>query len=359
MYRARRFALLFLLSAVLSVPAGCSLWGDKVGDAVGAGNGRPLEVPPELDLPQGDEGFQVPSVTSRPADGSSAALLPDMPRGRLVTEGDIRYLEVDLPVEKVWSEALRFLRKRGFAIESREPALGIIQTAWKEGGLDAPQGWFGKWFGTVSAAALRDRYRLRLERVPGGPGKTRIFVTHQGMESVLVEEDETSELDEIRWQLRPPAPEQEAELLLRFLVFLGLSEAEAKQALQATPGGSRAEIGTDDGAPALRVRENFARTWRRVGLAMDRLGLVVEDRDRSRGLYFIRLGEDFIEHRLRQPGFFDRLFKGETNVADKRYRIRVAARGEGSVVRPYDEHGEPLTGAIGKLLITLLHEQLR
>ena len=44
----------------------------------------------------------------------------------------------------------------------------------------------------------------------------------------------------------------------------------------------------NDGASRLVVDDSFDRAWRRVGLALDRTGFTVVDRDRSKGLYFVR-----------------------------------------------------------------------
>lgn len=356
----RAFAWMLLLFSVLAGPAGCSLWGGKDTPATGRpSSGKALEVPPGLDLPQVDQRLSVPAHAGYTDGAAGARLLPATPRGRLVQEAGLRYLEINLPPEKVWSRAQAFFRALGFKIEKQDPAVGVFETDWRKSRDFEPESWFGKLFGTVSAAGKMDKYRVRLERVEGAPEKTRVYVTQRGVESVIVNEDDTSELDEIRWQSRPSDPELEAEIMQRFLVFLGLSEAEAKQAMAGGPPAERATIQESGGVPVLAVKENFARTWRRVGLALDRLGLVVDDRDRSKGLYFIRLGEDFIQHRVEKKGFFDRLFPGEENVADKRYLIRVAAQGEGSVVTPLAADGQPEKGEIGKLLIKLLHEQLR
>ena len=45
---------------------------------------------------------------------------------------------------------------------------------------------------------------------------------------------------------------------------------------------------TVDGRPVVQIAEPFDRAWRRVGLALDRTGFTVEDRDRSAGTYFVR-----------------------------------------------------------------------
>ncbi len=362
MSRLRLLVSLLMLLAVLSGTVACSTGGGKAKYEQGGNSGKPLEVPPGLQLPKNNESLSVPIVTGGERAGAPVVdrrLLPATPHGRLIQEGGIRYLEIDQSPEKVWREAQGFFRSLGFNIEYQDPNLGIFQTDWQENRVYNPSNWFARLLNKVSSSGLMDKYRVRLERIEGDANRTRVYITHQGLEEVAINEDYPTEVVETRWQPRPADPELEAEMMLRFLVFLGLSEEQARQAMAAARKVDRAEIRETDGAPVLLVKENFARTWRRVGLAMDRLGLIVDDRNRSKGLYFIRLGEDFIQHRLKKPGFFDRLFKGETNVADKRYLIRVDERGEVCVVRPYDENGKPLTGDIGKLLIKLLHEQLR
>ncbi len=52
------------------------------------------------------------------------------------------------------------------------------------------------------------------------------------------------------------------------------------------------------------MREGFDRAWRRIGLALDRGGFTVEDRDRSQGVYFVRYIDPEIEAASgTKPGF--------------------------------------------------------
>ncbi len=364
MTRHRRSLFLVLILALL-VPVACSTGGGKAKyDKNDANAGKPLEVPPGLELPKNNETLSVPIVGGRndraQAPVIDRRLLPPTPHGRLVQEGGIRYLEIDQPPEKVWREAQGFFRNLGFKIEYEDPNLGIFQTDWQENRVYNPSNWFTRLLNKITSSGLMDKYRVRLERIAGEPERTRVYITHQGLEEVAVNEDYPTEVVETRWQPRASDPELETEVMLRFLVFLGMSEAEAKQAMARAQREDRAEIRETDGVPVLLVKENFARTWRRVGLALDRLGLIVDDRNRSKGLYFIRLGEDFVEHRIHKQGFFDRLFKDKTPVsAESRYIIRVDARGEVTVVSTHDADGRPEKGEVGKLLIRLLHEQLR
>ena len=80
-------------------------------------------------------------------------------------------------------------------------------------------------------------------------------------------------------------PDLEAEMLTRLMVRFGTSEPQAVAAVAqaaAQPERARLEKG-GDGLPRLVVDESFDRAWRRVGLALDRSGFTVVDRDRSNG----------------------------------------------------------------------------
>jgi outer membrane protein assembly factor BamC len=95
------------------------------------------------------------------------------------------------------------------------------------------------------------------------------------------------------------------------MVKLGVSQEQAKalrgQRARANPG-SRA-CATVNNAPVVQLDENFDRAWRRVGLALDRTGFTVEDRDRSQGMYFVRYVEPTVDKK--EPGFFGKLFGGD------------------------------------------------
>ena len=76
----------------------------------------------------------------------------------------------------------------------------------------------------------------------------------------------------------------------RLMVRLGVEEGRAKAMLASGRPEDRAKlINNGAGSPdALALAEPFDRAWRRVGVALDRSGFTVEDRDRSKGLYFVR-----------------------------------------------------------------------
>ncbi len=145
----------------------------------------------------------------------------------------------------------------------------------------------GKVFDSLYSTSERDRFRTRLER--RADGKTEIYITHRGMEEVY----SNSNKDSTIWQPRPSDPELETEFLRRLMIKLGTTEEQSRAlvaadkatTVQAAPS---AKVSTINGQPTVQLAEPFDRAWRRVGVALDRTGFTVEDRDRSKGVYYVR-----------------------------------------------------------------------
>jgi outer membrane protein assembly factor BamC len=86
----------------------------------------------------------------------------------------------------------------------------------------------------------------------------------------------------------------------------------------------------DTAGSYVSVDENFERAWRRVGLALDRAGFTVEDRDRAQGVYFVRYVAQEQDEKVKsanEKGFLSRLFSSDSSSdkmkAVQRYRVLV------------------------------------
>ena len=78
-----------------------------------------------------------------------------------------------------------------------------------------------------------------------------------------------------------------------------------------------------NGASVLQLNEGFDVAWRRVGLALDRTGFTVEDRDRSKGVYFVRYVD---MPKQESKGFFANLFSSSPKASGPvKYRIELEA----------------------------------
>ena len=116
-------------------------------------------------------------------------------------------------------------------------------------------------------------------------------------------------------------------------------------------------------ASTLQVDEGFDRAWRRVGLALDRSGFTVEDRDRKSGLYFVR----YVDPKLagqEEPNFFQKLFSfgSKKSAADStlsRYRIALKSEGDKTAVSVLNSQGAPESGEIGQRIVSVLLDELK
>ena len=110
--------------------------------------------------------------------------------------------------------------------------------------------------------------------------------------------------------------------------------------------------------PVVVIDEGFDRAWRRVGLALDRTGFTVEDRDRSQGTYFVRYVPPNPDKK--EPGFFGKMFgTGDKLTGPVRYLISVKAEGTATMVAVLDAKGQPENGDAGKRIVKLLVEDLK
>ncbi len=362
--------------------AGCS-WFDKKVDYQTAGQLPPLEVPPDLTAPERDSRFVVPDARQSAtlsgyqqerkdqqaqARPGTATVLPQPENVRVERAGTERWLVVQEPPEKLWPVVREFWQARGFVIKQESPEIGVMETDWAENRPYTPEGgirgFLSRFTGAVYASSERDKFRTRLERTPDGKG-TEIYISHRGMQEVFVQTPQTAgdEVQPTLWQPRDPDPGLEAEFLRRLMVRLGTQEERAKLAVAAPPQSQRAElVKSSDGTQRLQVNEPFDRAWRRVGLALDRVGFTVEDRDRQKGLYFVRYAdpESDMKKKDGERGLFSRLFgSSDPKVKAEQYRVQVTQEKEASSVHVLNKDGGAESSTTAQRILALLHEQLR
>jgi outer membrane protein assembly factor BamC len=365
--------------AACALAAGCSSLGltsDKI-DYGRASPTRPLDVPPDLSQLSRDERYAVPERSSatasataaasraQPRAGAATAVAPVSAKARIERVGNQRWLAVDVVPEQAYAVVRDYLPTIGLAIEREDPKLGIVETVWAENRAKLPQDIIRRTIGRVLDAVYstgeQDKYRVRIERTAANTSE--IFVSHRGMIEVYT----SNAQDRTMWQPRPSDPEMEAELLQR--LAQRFAPAEQPQAVAAVapaaPAAVQPEIArllpAEGSAPArVRIEEPFDRAWRRVGLALDRGGFTVEDRDRARGVYFVRYLDPEMEQKQRQQqGFFSRLFGRELKVDAQQFRVLVAAAGERAEVTVQDRDGKPDAGPTAGKILAQISQQLR
>jgi outer membrane protein assembly factor BamC len=195
-----------------------------------------------------------------------------------------------------------------------------------------------------------DRFRTRLERTPNG---TEIFISHRGMEEVY----SSSRKDQTTWQPRASDPELEAEFLRRLMVKLGVSQEQSKVIAAAGPAPQTTKVANVGGQPVVQINDNFERAWRRVGLALDRTGFTVEDRDRAAGTYFVRYVPP--NPNKSEPSMFSKLFSSSKTEAPLKFRILVKGQGETSTVSVLNEAGAADSTANAQRIVQVIADDLK
>ena len=366
--------------------AGCSssLLESKKIDYKSAGKLPPLEIPPDLTAPGRDERFTVPdsgtakggasfSVYSAERAGKNRTttaqdVLPAAEGGKIRIErsGTQRWLVVPMTPDKLWPSIKEFWQDTGFIVNVERPEAGVMETDWAENRAKLPndiiRGSLGKIFDDLYSTAERDKFRTRIE-AGAEAGTTEIYISHRGMYEVYTNERS----NETRWQPRPADPDLEAEMLRRLMSRLGVEEAKADAMLAAGPVLDRAKLvgRSADGSGSLELQEPFDRAWRRVGLALDRVGFTVEDRDRAQGVYYVRYVDPEADSKKsgEDKGFMNKLmfWKGSGNNPDAspRYRISVQNSGSLSKIQVLNKDGGVESSDTSRKILNLLFEQLK
>jgi len=352
---------------------------DKV-DYKGAKKAAPLDVPPDLTQLQRDNRYAIPDgrgvatasgfQQSQAANGAGAAPGAAVGAGQAIgpvpTEavrveraGDQRWLVVKQTPEQLWPQLRQFWEDQGFALATESATTGTMETEWVENRSKIPQDFLrnaiGKVFDRAYSTGERDKFRTRLERLPDG--STEIWVSHRGAEEVLT----GSQNETAVWTTRANDPGLESQFLGRMVAMLtGAKDVPAAQTMVANAplAPQHAKLVGDK----VEVDEGFDRAWRRVGLALDRVGFTVEDRDRVQGVYFVRYVDPEAGEKA---GFFKRLFtfgKSEDEAKEaQRYRVLVkAAQGANvSDVTVQTNDGKADTSPTAVKILQLLNDELK
>ena len=396
---------------------------DTTPDYKSAGRSRPLEVPPDLTSISSNDTYTVPGSTtysSYSQQGETPAekekILPTPENVKLERAGSQRWLVVQAPPEKIWPVIREFWSELGFAVRVENTDTGVMETEWvdpssltkddKGNYLDKFQGWLDK----LNTLQNRQKFRTRIDRGTT-EGVTEIYMSHRSVtdtpdDGKIKVRTTLGEIDQGYApknnkrtkddEARADAEDLDAELLRRLMVRLGIEEKSSKTIMAAGNTAVRAKLSqAGDGTLNLSVNDEFDRAWRRVGLALDRVGFVVEDKNRANGIYFVRYtdidvdiapqkkkgvmdslkfwGDDKAEKKTEaatetnkpKSSLSDKLqfWKApEQNITDpsKQYRVKVEESGEqGSKISIVDKEGNLNKSSTANRIINLLYEQLK
>ena len=350
---------------------GCSTFEEGKIDYKSASQATSLEVPPDLTQLKRDSRYIVPGSASALAASASNGARASTDAGtaanqigdvKFVRNGTQRYLVVQRSADAVWEPLRDFWKDNKFILTTDQPELGIMETDWAENRAKLPQDFvrktIGRIFESIYSTGERDRFRTRVERTDNG---IEITITHRGMMEVY----SSARQDQTVWTPRATDPELEIELLRKLMQRLSgqstlASNKAADAALASTTGGAVSDIKVIkvNQLPAIEINDGFDRSWRRVGVAIDRTGFTVEDRDRAQGFFFVRYAPPGSTDK--EPGFFSKLFTSEKATPSlAKYRIVLTSKGDVSTVQVQAADGMPETSSNAEKIIKLLADEIK
>ena len=350
------------LAIIMGLSACSTLDEDKI-DYKSTSKGNSLEVPPDLIQLSRDNRYQIPGgatasgfeagQANKPATPSATQAIGDV---QIERAGNQRWLVVGRAPEKIWPLLRDFWTDNGFLLTTDEQNIGIMETDWAENRAKLPQDFIratlGKLVDSLYSTGELDKFRTRIEA--NGKGGTEIYISHRGMIEKMQGVQSTGTTV---WTARPADSELEAEFLRRLMVKLGVSQEQSKKQIATAPVKLTSKVSTLNGQPVVQIDEGFERAWRRVGLALDRTGFTVEDRDRSQGVYFVRYVAP--NPNKKEPGFFAKLFTPEAGIPLLKYRVTVKSTANESVVSVLNTTGGPATEKDAQNIVKILADDLK
>ena len=298
---------------------------DKVTqpDYVSSKKSKKLEIPPDLDEINTSNEY---SISGQPTslkqyhnkdEAKEAANLLQNKKEKIkvVKSGNMRWLVIPASQNQVWPVVESFWEDMGFEVSSSKRK-GIIETRWiAESDLNKDDGALGKfdaWLDALANTGTRRKFRTRIEDGIE-EGTTEIYLSQRSVLKGLDEHyerkakhyegtvnpdtvyqiqeyksDEKQNNVEIKSNFKEDDLEIQYELLRRLMVKLGNTDLDAKQLLDNAQEIKRAELISDDSYKYIILSDNYSRSWRRLSLAIDMVGFLVEDKNRSDGIFYIK-----------------------------------------------------------------------
>jgi outer membrane protein assembly factor BamC len=349
--------------------------------------------------PQGGETSlsTLKQVQAQAPSANSVVVVPPVAGMHIQRDGTESWLVIDNKApEQAWAQIRRFWQEQGFLLVVDQRDKGVMETDWNETHAQINDGLIrntlSKAMGNSYVTSERNKYRTRLEAAPNGG--TYVFISQKGMREALTGTNN----DSSTWVPKPNDPGLEQEYLKRLQAALALADSRTKsggtQSADLSPAGAQtapnaATAGAKSAAAAtaaqnvalsaqqpmpdadsanntsaqfssteLTLGEPYDRAWLRVGLALDRSNFTVDDRDLTRGLYFVRY-VDPKDMTSAEQGFWSQVFHGKKEKVAKQYLVNVRAVTPNQTrVAVVDDKGSIDESPQAKQIMSLMADQL-
>jgi outer membrane protein assembly factor BamC len=307
-----------------------------------------LVVPPGLSSPELNTDYKM--TNSKGVDGkvgNSGArvgqdggyLIDQVKDMHIMQGGSERWLVINnKTVDQVWPMIIAYLAQQGLMVKYKNQAVGLIQTDWAnknntvhETGVRS----LFDWIGWGSMYSMQSQYMFRINLWQNG-NDTHIFVTDYQMNEVYPgcvpaknSTVESSDHQTTRWMPVPPNPQLELDFLLHFMLYSGINPAEVKdeavKVVMVTTNSSTLAAHLSGGT--LVIDDGFDRAWWRTGLALERIGLGIADKNRTTGEYYVYPLQSQVDNP--EPGFLSRWLgssKNDLKLPQAQYNVKLVTK---------------------------------
>jgi outer membrane protein assembly factor BamC len=318
-----------------------------------------LEVPPDLTVKSDTDPLVIPNE-----EATTLTQFENQKKMRhggagAVTggQGDEQWLSLQGSIADIWPNLHEFLKAKGYTLDLDDQELGVIETQWHEEEQEGP---------------ASSRIKLSFFAEAGTvPDSTVIYLTSQKQEKVAGKDGKGDWVDienNVDFE-----KQMIGELNLQFYGKqspAGTSSI-AKAADTAPPGDTstgnntssntsskvKAEIQSlGDNKVFLSLPQEFNRAWSLTESAILDAGMFIDNKDRTKGLYFVTYGGQ--EGEQKKSGLFSKLkFWGKKKQESRAYQISLTGVGEKTELVVLNEKGDWVTQEEATRILTLLQGQ--
>lgn len=345
--------ILFIIACLLSLSA-CSYLGSVIPDKSKEYKKSialpDLEIPPDLTAEATNQAMMIPgekltSLSQYKRQRSGTTGLPVLAQGL----ADEQRLSVRGSALEIWPKLRIFFADKGYTLELDDAELGVLETNWSEPVIEG-------------GFIYRNKFKIFSEIFSESgdvAGNTLLFVSGMRQEQLNKDGGEPEWIDQGK---NIDIAEQLAGELNLYLSGMAQQQQSSAAASQKTPAASQtvsrqaAEIlDAGEGKFYLSIPEEFSRAWQQIEVAIQRVGFIVDDKDRDKGLYFITYFDSVDETK---KGWFSKMAFWRDDESDgKVYQISLTGVGEKTEMIILNKDGDWETGNDASRIISLIHEQ--
>ena len=318
-------------------------------DYVSSSRAKRLDVPPDLTDIETNVQYGVPGEAVSYKDyedakrvGFTEVKVLQNPEGmEIVKSGNLRWLVVNEEPAKLWPHLETFWQELGFGIKVLNKRTGVMETEWIKSSklkFETKKGMasrFDAWLDGLSNLADRRKFRTRIENgvekntseiyisqrsVVGmdDEAKARIKRLKEGSYSTDIykiqeyipdgEEEAKKITDKLQKEMNMDEYEINAEILRRLMTKLGMTDLDAEKVLANPIERKNATLVENKRGNYLSLNDPYDRSWRRLSLALDIIGFVTEDKNRSKGIFYVKYKDLELEGpKKKSKGLIDKL----------------------------------------------------